>query len=68
MKSPWTGKRLTRLMEMADMDTLDLAYKLRVSERSVQNWLKEACGPNRVYVRKLDQMERRLEAKQAVKA
>jgi transcriptional regulator with XRE-family HTH domain len=64
----FSGKRLRRLMDMAGLDELALANKLGVTPQTIFNWLGDRCKMNLVYRRALQRMERRLQAKQAVKA
>ena len=66
MACGWTGKRLARLMEEAGLDTVALAHRLGVTERSIQNWLREINSPVLVYRRTLDRMEKRLREKAKV--
>lgn len=62
----WTPERLRRLMDMKGMaDAEDLAYEVKATARSVQNWLRGECSPIRVFRLRLDAMEARLLAKQA---
>lgn len=53
-------------MEEAGLDTVALAHRLGVTERSIQNWLREINSPVLVYRRTLDRMEKRLREKAKV--
>lgn len=56
-RKTWTGKRLRALMAATGLAEVELADRLGVTQKSINNWLNDRCRMSLPYRRALEAME-----------